>query len=443
MKKKLYQVKTEQLRALIKKKPELVTALLRLELKDFHRQWFNFQLRHKKTLILAARGHGKTLICNIAFCIYKMIENPDIRILITSKTETQAKAFLGKIKKELEANRVFTELYGDWKSDKWSDSKIVINQRKRNLIEATITAMGILGPLAGGHYDMIIADDVCDEINSHTELQRERLRDQFYTTLLPTLEPHGEIHILGTKYHYNDLYGTLVGNEKEPGPYYDYFIKSPAIQDDGTALWPDKFPLQKLEAIKKEAGTVIFNMQYQQNAEMMKGNMFRPEWLRYYDTTPKKLYVYMGIDPAISQEIDADFTAIVVVGLDTATGNIYVLDTFKDRITFKEQIDTAIRKANIYKPIRIGVERVAYQQAFEQELRRLVDYAVVPIRRHQDKELRALKIQGLFENGKIFLRRNMYDLIDELLAFPNAAHDDLFDALESAITLCRRRVTIY
>ena len=423
--------------------PELITALLKLQLKDFHYNWFNFQLKNKKTLILAARGHGKTLICNIAFCIYKIIENPDIRILITSKTETQAKSFLGKIKKELNNNTIFKELYGEWKSDKWTDSKIVVNQRKKHLIEATVTAMGILGPIAGGHYDMIVADDICDEINSHTELQRERLLNQFYTTLLPTLEPHGEIHILGTKYHYNDLYGSLVGSKKEPGPYYNYFLRSPALLDEDTALWPETFSVEKLHEIKRDAGSVIFNLQYQQNAAMLKGNMFKPEWLNYYENVPNKLYVYMGIDPAISQDADADYTAIVVIGLDTSTGNIYVLDTFKDRITFKEQVNTAIRKSNQYKPIRIGVERVAYQQAFEQELSRMINFGVIPIKRHQDKELRALKIQGLFESGKIHLKKDMYDLIDELLAFPNAPHDDLFDALESAITLCRRRIAIY
>jgi hypothetical protein len=70
--------------------------------------------------------------------------------------------------------------------------------------------MGVGGPIISKHYDVIILDDIIDEENARTEEQREKMRVWYYKSLLPCLEPYGEIHILGTRYHPYDLYHELL-----------------------------------------------------------------------------------------------------------------------------------------------------------------------------------------------------------------------------------------
>lgn len=85
-----------------------------------------------------------------------------------------------------------------------------MSSRRRIAKEATVTAMGVGGPIISKHYDTIILDDIIDEENARTQEQREKMRVWYYKSLLPCLEPEGEIHILGTRYHPYDLYHTLL-----------------------------------------------------------------------------------------------------------------------------------------------------------------------------------------------------------------------------------------
>jgi predicted phage terminase large subunit-like protein len=62
---------------------------------------------------------------------------------------------------------------------------------------------------------------------------------------------------------------------------------------------------------------------------------------------------------------------------------------------------------------------------------------VKPVSLHKDKVTRAWRLSALFENGKVFLKRDQEALRDELLEFPHAEHDDLFDALEMAASVAR------
>jgi len=186
--------------------------VLRYQLTAFHEKWFLFQLDNKETLILAPRGHGKSTVCTISFALWRVIQNPDIRILIVSNTASQAESFLREIRTQLTQNEVLTCLFG-WApagSPRWSQTEIIVSERRRIAKEATVTALGVGGPVISKHYDTIILDDIIDEENARTEQQREKMQVWFYKSLLPCLEPDGEIHILGTRYHPYDLYNQLL-----------------------------------------------------------------------------------------------------------------------------------------------------------------------------------------------------------------------------------------
>jgi predicted phage terminase large subunit-like protein len=395
--------------------------------------------QHQETLDLAPRGVGKTYIGNIGYTTWRIVNNQDLRILVLSDTDWHAIRFVTPVKIALESNPTLRRIYGNLRGDKWTDHELTLRTRQHPFAEASITALGMYsGAVTSGHYDLIIADDLINFDNSRTEGQRERSKEWFKTTLLPTLLPGGEIHIVGTRYHYNDLWQMVI----EQLGYHTQIQR--AIQEDGSSIWEDHLPLhdtvyqgrrkEGLSSIQNKLGSIIFNLQYQNDVQLMKtGRIFRYDWFNFYEAIPDKLHIFMGVDPAISQKSTADFFVIIIIGVDE-DGKIYVLDIFRERCTFDEQVHHITRLADQWDPLVIGVEKVAYQEALIQHLR--LNYPSLRIKEiptAKDKTSRAYLRSGLFENGKIFVRKDMHLFIDELCLFPDSQHDDQFDGFDFAL----------
>lgn len=404
--------------------------VLGYDLRPFHLDMLAFQGSHPQTLQLAPRGFGKSTVLNITRAIHEVLRNPDVRVLIVSNTQLQAEVFLREVKNHFEHNPLLRAVFGDFVSDqKWDVREVIVRPRRSRAKESTLSCVGVGGPVVSRHYDLILADDLIDEESARTEGQRDKVQSSFHQSLMPTLEPHGRIHVLGTRYHYQDLYGHLIETD-----YQDCHQVVRAIGHDGTTPWPEKFTLDWLARRRRAMGTILFNSQYQNDVEAMKGRIFKSEWLRYYEDAPPGLRVYQGVDLAISQRETADFFAIVTVGIDKQ-GDVYVLDALARRLTFRQQTELIAARFRDFDPIRTMVEANAYQAAQVEELMRSTKVRVRAVTTTKDKVTRFLKLSALFEAGKVHFRRGqMDDLIEQLLLAPEGAHDDLVDALELAVS---------
>lgn len=414
---------------------------------------------NQASMDLAPRGHGKSTIGDVDFCITKVLRNPDIRIMIGSKTQTQASAFLKEIRTHFEQNVNLIRIFGDWKKSRdnvWNDKEFTVNRRTMIKKEATVSALGASGAVVSKHFDIIIGDDLVGFENARTEAQRKVLKEWFYSSLYPTLEPDGEIHILGTRYSPMDLYEDLIKSKN-----YKVNVQQAITVKDGQeySLWESKFSLEKLRSIREEAGLIIFNMQYQNNTELAKGKIFKYKYFKHfeeydidYDLNRVRVKVldsqgvpywipvriYMGADLAISEDETSnnDYFVLTVIGVDK-NKNVYVLDYLKERLTFNAQLNAILDYGKNKFPMveRIGVETVQYQKSLAQEIRRLSLLPVINIQTSKDKVTRAMRRSALFENGKVWFRIGMDDLEECLLLFPEVDHDDLFDGLDFALTV--------
>jgi predicted phage terminase large subunit-like protein len=414
---------------------------------------------NQASMDLAPRGHGKSTIGDVDFCITQVLRNPDIRIMIGSKTQTQASAFLKEIRTHFEQNVNLIRIFGDWKKSRdnvWNDKEFTVNRRTVIKKEATVSALGASGAVVSKHFDIIIGDDLVGFENARTEAQRKVLKEWFYSSLYPTLEPDGEIHILGTRYSPMDLYEDLIKSKN-----YKVNVQQAITVKDGQeySLWESKFSLEKLRSIREEAGLIIFNMQYQNNTELAKGKIFKYKYFKHfeeydidYDLNRVRVKVldsqgvpywipvriYMGADLAISEDETSnnDYFVLTVIGVDK-NKNVYVLDYLKERLTFNAQLNAILDYGKNKFPMveRIGVETVQYQKSLAQEIRRLSLLPVINIQTSKDKVTRAMRRSALFENGKVWFRIGMDDLEECLLLFPEVDHDDLFDGLDFALTV--------
>lgn len=210
-----------------------------------------------------------------------------------------------------------------------------------------------------------------------------------------------------------------------------------AIRDDGSLLFPEKLSNQYLTAQRKAQGSYIFAHQYQNEIIPSDLQDFKKEWLKYYAKLPERKHTFAFIDPAISLEDSACFTAVVVVDIDV-DGMWYLKMARRVRITATQTIKLIFDLQDIYKCQSIGVESVAYQEALmhflaaEMRKRKRV-VPVQSIKRSGDlsKPIRIRSLVPRFEWQRILVKPGLADFEDEYLKFPRGTYVDILDALSS------------
>jgi len=428
----------------------LATEVLGYQVLPFHLSMMQFQFEHPNSLQLAFRGAGKSTVCTIAKTIHYLLKNPNLRILIASKTSQNAEGFLKEIKAHFESNDKLKEIFGQYydprKSTKWDNREIEVLPRTSRAKEASVTCVGVEGTIVGKHYDIILADDLCDEDNTRTEYMRNKTKTWYYQTLDPTLEPpdsevehRGEYHRLGTRYHFDDQYGHLIENELK-----DHHQVINALDEHGRSPWPEKYPPEWFAEKRRRSGVIIFNAQYQCDTEAMKGEIFQYDdcQLIEADLIPKDLRIFIGVDLAIGEKEQNDHFALVVIGVDRDK-NYYVLDFYDAQLRFGAQTSAIVRYYMKWDPIRLGIETNAYQLAQYQTLKdeEDQDMRLKAVNTDKDKIARAWKLSNIFEDKRMFFKKggNVHMLIEHLVLFPSKPLKDLFDALDIAVRVSRIR----
>lgn len=165
----------------------------------------------KRKLICVPRGCLKSSLACVAYPIWLLINNPDIRILIDSEIYTNSKNFLREIKSHLESPMMI-KMFGEFKSEPWNEGEIFIKQRKKIYKEGSITVSGIGAVKVGQHYDYIIMDDMNSPSNTNTPENAKKVVDHYrYSTSI--LEPDGTLVVIGTRYADSDLIGHILTAE--------------------------------------------------------------------------------------------------------------------------------------------------------------------------------------------------------------------------------------
>jgi len=168
------------------------------------------------------------------------------------------------------------------------------------------------------------------------------------------------------------------------------------------------------------------------------GDIFKREWLRYYDEIPGDLErVVQGWDLAITQRTTGDYTAGVTLGVKE--GKWYVLDIFRSHVDFPTALRIIKSKAEQFNPEAIAIESNSYQLAVVQELRRSTSLPVVPQIAKTDKVQKLMSLGAFFEGGRILLHHKMQEFVGEYLEFPTGGHDDMLDALWYATERLKHR----
>lgn len=397
--------------------------------------------KKKYKLILLPRGSFKTTIVTIGYAIKSIIKNRDIRILINSDTYDNSLKYLSKIKQNFESCEKLKWLYGDFVGDKWRETEITVKDRTMIHKEPTIVCGSIDVRKVGMHYDLIINDDLVNDVNTQTSEQISKTID-FFRAQTSVLEPDGEIIVVGTRWHYNDLYGHII---EEMGDQFDIYIKK-AIDDKGALFFPQRLDRVFLENVRKIQGTSLFSNQYQNMPLSQEDQIFKN--INTFREIPQEpLYISIAIDPAVSLDKQADYTGIVICGTNERE-QIFVLDALNLKLNPDELIETIFHLNKMWKPNVVGIETIAFQKVlkFYIDKYQTDNKVFMPIEEikgdnRKSKYMRISALQPFFERKQLFIRESLDILIEQLKMYPKTIKDDLADALSMHLTLYRTPFT--
>jgi predicted phage terminase large subunit-like protein len=431
----------------------LLRYLLRAEYADS--QWVFERCREVQAspnghLDLWAREHFKSTIITYALTIQDILNDPEVTVGIFSHTRPIAKGFLRQIKREFESNEDLKRLYPDilWENPqkqapKWSEDDGIVVKRKTNPKESTVEAWGVVdGQPTSKHFRVLDYDDVVTRESVGTPDMMAKTTEAL--VLSYNLGSHGGVRrFVGTRYHFNDTYRTLLERGTASPRIY------PATRNGKVEGEPVYLSRETLTEKRRDMGPYVFGCQMLQDPKSDETQGFKEEWLRYYPGTTmdhRMMNTIILVDPANEKKATSDYTSAWVLGLN-GDGKIYVLDIVRDRLNLTERTDMMFKLHRHFRPMQVGYERYGMQSDIEhirsEMARRTYMFEITELGGPMPKPDRIRRLIPKFEQGNIilpekFMRADyegrMHDLVqvfknEEYLAFPVSAHDDMLDSL--------------
>jgi predicted phage terminase large subunit-like protein len=400
-------------------------------------------------VVAAPREFAKTTVISFGYSLHQICHKLRHFIMLASDSEDLASDLTGYIYLELLYNERIKCDFGELVRDNWAvDDFVTLN-------DIRLMARGRGQRLRGLKHkqhrpDLIMLDDLENDQNVKNPRLVKDLLNWIKTAVYAAIDARGSLLWIGTILAKRSALATALFSDEEPWRHWVRRVYR-AIQEDGSALWPERHPLEKLLEQKKMMGSLAFNREKMNDPRDEEG-MFQEEWIRYYhpaDLSGKALATVAFFDPSLETGASADFKAIITVGVDYRDMIVYVLDAFIKRCTLDTAFDVAFSRHHEHGFQVFGVEDNLFQRLLLKEFERLgrERREWLPVRgvtSKLNKETRIARLSPYVEKGNIRFRRGHSDqdlLVEQLIYFPSkTVHDDGPDALEGAVSLLQNAV---
>ena len=320
-------------------------------------------------------AHAKSTTVTQNYVTWRIAKDPNIRVIIVSKTQAMATKFLYGIKTRLTSSRYrdFHTRFGppagySANAEQWTQKLIYISSDARDSGEKdpTVQAIGIRNQIYGARADLIILDDCVDLSNAH---EADKQIDWIQNEVLSRVSSSGAVLVVGTRLSPFDMYLQLRDPKRYPDESSPWtYLAMPAVLEsaddpkDWVTLWPKsnepepgakgymaepdedglywKWGGTQLNKKRAHMSPRNWAIVYQQEA-IGGDSIFDPKAVsgcingnRMTGLIPKGmancrpkgmegLIMVAGMDPAT-----AGFTAAICVGFDPANHKRYVLDVY-------------------------------------------------------------------------------------------------------------------
>ena len=406
-----------------------------------------------RLMITMPPRHGKSELATRRFPAYAFGRNPDLHVISTSYSADLASRMNRDVQRIMDGE-AYQELFLETALSGRNLRTVASGSYLRNsdIFEivghrGAYRSSGVGGGITGMGGDILIIDDpIKDRAEADSPTIRAKVWDWYTSTLYTRLSPGGGILLIQTRWHMDDLAGRLLeaGRSGEGDSWRCVNFPAIAERDEeyrfaGEALHPERFPLERLLAVKQALGSRDWEALYQQRHAPDGGAVFRKEWVRYW--TPGDLpgrfeQALISWDMTFKDSEDSDYVVGQVWGRDGARH--FLLDQVRGRMGFTATLQAFQNLAAKWpQALEKLVEDKANGPAVIDSLKHKVT-GVIPVEPEGGKTARAHAVTPLFEAGNVFIPHPQTcawvgDYEAELLQFPAAAHDDQVDATTQAL----------
>ena len=416
--------------------------LLTSKTPDFHREIYNLLPNSQRLSLASPRGFAKSTICSVMYPLQLALFQRRQDICIVSASEGLAVEWLRKIKRELDGNRKILAWFPNARSDKWSESHIIL----KNGVQ--LRARGAGGQIRGFRPDCLICDDIETDESVESEEQRKKLKDWLFKACLNTLMPEGQFIIVGTLIHPLSVLSDLLAmdNGWTKRKYQAY---KDGRQEAGQELWAELWTHEKLQKRKKEIGSWAFAAEYMNNPVSDETAPIKENQIRYWKDIPRQYSSVISIDPAYSDDESADYKVASHIAIDQGA-NRYLFSYIRTHVPIGEFQDAVLNlwlsNKNTITGIGIpnsGVEKAFFDSFLKKceerklfppviELKNTFTQSGTSVSSRNKKSRIVAALQPLFEQGKYYIPSDDVQARDELLTIGSSRWDDIVDSMAYA-----------
>ena len=446
--------------------------------------WWTREDAKNHQLLLFPRDHGKSR--HVAYRVaWELTRDPTLRILYVSATSNLAEKQLNFIKGILtsDIHRYYWPQHVNKeisKRKRWTSTEIELDhplRAKENVRDPSVFCAGLTTSITGMHCDIAVLDDVVVQENAYTQEGRNKVQSQY--SLLSSIEgANAKEWVVGTRYHPKDLYNDMLsmtedvfdedGEKTGEEQIYEVYERPVENRGDGGGqfLWPrtqrtdGKWFGFNQQVLARKKGQYLDKMQFRAQyyndpsdpdsrpIDYDKFQYFDKKFLKlekgYWYYQGKRLNLVAAIDFAYSLRKTADYTAMVVVGVNE-DNDVFVLDIERLRTDkISDYFKLILRMSNRWGFKKLRAEVTAAQSAIVKSLKsdfftpHGLSIKVEEVRptRHQGSKEERLEatLVPRYDNLQVYhYKGGNTQLLEDELVSSNPAHDDIKDALASAI----------
>jgi predicted phage terminase large subunit-like protein len=399
-------------------------------------------------------GHGKSVYSSLSAPAFIFGQDPHQRIIAAGHTQKFVETAISRKVRDIINSERYQKLFPETTisaSSRASDYFTINPQRPGT--PGHYLAKGAGGGIAGFRATRIIADDLypnLQEANSKT--YRDNVKDWWTGDLTTRLLPGGNICLVVTRWHGDDLIGNLLDSMKDGGERWDTVIL-PALCDDpdndplgrqeGEALWPDFHTAEAMLLKKANSPARIWNSLYQCNPTATEGGILKEDWFVHWEQLPPDNMVkrrFTSFDCANTANSRSDYT-VGTSWIETLDRRYFLVDAVRARVEFTELIKIINEFSTRANASAILIEDAGNGKSVLQAYQGKMCAPLIGINPYnRSKEMRFDEVSPMFEAGTVLLPKRhelLPDIERELLEFPNGSKDDIVDSCTHALRWAR------
>ena len=403
----------------------------------------------KRLIINMPPRHTKSEFASYLLPAWFLGKYPHKKVIQTSHTAELAVGFGRKVRNLVDQD-IYKEIFPGMglQADSKAAGRWATNQG------GDYFAIGVGGAVTGKGADLLIIDDPHSEQEAALAETSPEIYDKTYEwyTSGPRqrLQPGGSIIVVATRWSKKDLTGQVLRAAAQRSGEEWEVIEFPAILPSGKPLWPEFWPLEELEALRRELPNSKWMAQYQQNPTSEGAAIVKRDWWKIWEKEdpPSCEFTLMAWDTAFEKNNRADYSACTHWGVfyqeddnGVMQANIILLNAFRDRMEFPELKRVVLEHYKEWEPDSIIIEKKASGAPLIYELRAMgIPAQEFTPTRGNDKIARLNAVSDLFASGRVWTPNKHWadEVIDEVASFPAGEHDDYVDSVSLALMRFRK-----